>query len=95
MRIGLVDARRHEQVLLVLHLGRVVLVLSRICRFVLQDLDEFVEACSDDGAEDRTEPVDPVVGLEAGVDDCRAEGACWIKTAAGEIDASEFGDEKR
>jgi hypothetical protein len=36
-----------------------------------------------------------VVGLEAGVDDCRAEGACWIKTAAGEIDASEFGDEKR
>lgn len=78
-----------------LHLGRVILILSRIGRFVLQDLDELVEACGDDRAQDRAEPIDPVVGFEAGVDDCRAEGARWVEAAAGEIDASELGDEKR
>ena len=28
---------------------------------------------------------------EAGIDDCRAEGARWVEAAAGEVDASEFG----
>ena len=70
-------------------------ILIGIGGFVLQDLDELVETCCYDGAEDGTEPVDPVVRDEYHINDSGPKGAGGIEAAAGEVDACEFGDEER
>lgn len=89
-----VDAGGEEEVLPALDVGCVVVVLARVGGFVFEDLDEFVEAGGDDGAEDGAKPVDPVVVVEAVVDDCWAEGARGVEGAAGEVYSSQLGDEE-
>ena len=95
--IRFAETGRHEQVFPVLCQRSVSVVggvLVRVRGLVFQNLDELVEPCGDDGAERGAEPVDPVVVYEAGVDDCGAEGARWVQTAACEEDAGHFGDEE-
>lgn len=51
------------------------MVLRRVDHLVLQELDELVEAGCDDGSEERTDDVDPEVGVKLAVDDGRADGS--------------------
>lgn len=53
--------------------------LSWVGSLVLQDLDELVEASCDDRAEKRSDPVDPMVMLEAMDDYTRPKRASWIE----------------
>jgi len=72
----------------------VVVVLTRVGDFVLEDLDELVEDDSDDGAGCGADPVDPVFGVEDAGHDAGAEGAGGVERAAGVVDANEFCDEE-
>lgn len=72
-----------------------VVVLSGIGNLVLQHLDELVEDDGNDGADARTNPVDPMLAVEDAGHDARAEAACGIERAAGVVDADELGDEER
>lgn len=62
--------------------------------FVLEHLDELVEARGEEAAKTRSDPVDPVIAREGTGDDGGAEGARGVEGAAGVVDAGELGDEK-
>jgi len=71
--IDRVDTSCDEKVLFLLDLGGVVRVLIGIGSLVFQDLDELVEAGCDNGPQNRSEPVDPVIAGELAVNDGRTE----------------------
>lgn len=56
----------------------VVEILAGVCGLVLEGFDELVEAAGEKRAEDRANPVDPVVEGKCMQDDTRTEGAGWI-----------------
>lgn len=58
-----------------------VKVLSRVCGFVFEDLDETIESGGEQGAESRSYPVDPVIAREVLQDDAGPEGAGWVERA--------------
>lgn len=93
--IDFVDSSCHEEVLLPLDFGCMVHVLVWVGGLVFQDLDELVETCGYNGAEHGSKPVDPVVVVEAGIDDCGSERPDRVETTASEVNSSQFGDEKR
>lgn len=70
-----------------LALLNVVPVLARVTLFPAQVLEEGVEGRGNKGAEQRADPVDPVVGWEARVNDGGAEGTRRVEGATGEVDA--------
>jgi len=61
-------------------------VLARVALLPAKELEQGVEAASEERAEDRADPVDPEVLREAGVDNSRTEGASRIERAASEVD---------
>ena len=63
-----VDAGGEEEVLSSLYIGGVVVVLTRVGSLVFEDLNELVEAGSNNSTEDGSKPVDPVVAVERAVD---------------------------
>jgi hypothetical protein len=88
VRIEFVDTSSKQEFLPPLYMGAAIAILVRVGGLVLENLDELVETCRYDGAEDRSEPVDPVVAGEDMVDNCWAEGASGIERTTGEVDAS-------
>lgn len=62
-------------------------ILGWVRLFVEQELDEAIEARRNAGAEDRSEPVDPMVAGEGAQYDLRAEGAGGIDAGAGEVNS--------
>ena len=56
-------------------------VLAGVGSFVLQELDEAVEADGEKGTENGTKPVYPVVAWESAEGDARAEGTGWVQRA--------------
>jgi hypothetical protein len=71
--IVFVDTGSKQQVLLLLHFGGVIHVLTWVGCLVFEYLDEFVETGCNDGSENRSEPVNPVIGGEVSVYDCWTE----------------------
>lgn len=64
-----------------------VFVLAWVGGFVFEHFDEFVEGGGEEGAEDWTDPIYPVVGVERVVDDGWGDTSGWIEGAASEEDA--------
>jgi hypothetical protein len=62
-------------------------ILAGIGLLIEQELDEAIEARRDAGAEDRSEPVDPMVAGKGAHDDLRAEGASRVDAGTGEVDS--------
>lgn len=56
----------------------VVEILAGVRGLVLEGFDELVEAAGEKRAEDRANPVDPVVEGKCMQDDTRTERASWI-----------------
>lgn len=65
-------------------------VLTGVGLLVIEELDEFEETSTDEGAEAGTNPVDPVVVLEACCGDTWSETTGRIERSTGVIDACEF-----
>jgi len=89
-----IDTCCHEKVLLLLDLASVVQVLTWVGSLVFQDLDKLVETSCDDGAKDRSEPVDPVVARKLVVDNSRTEGTSWIQGATSKVHTSQLCNEE-
>jgi hypothetical protein len=53
---------------------------------VLESLDQLVEGNCENGAEQRSNPVDPVISVESAEDNVRTKGASWIERATSEED---------
>ncbi len=64
-----------------------VKVLARVCRLVLEVLDEAVEDDGEHAAERGAQPVDPLIAAELCVGDVSAEGARWVQRASSVVDA--------
>jgi hypothetical protein len=92
--VVLVDTGGEQELLPPLHVGGAVAVLAGVGGLVFEDLDELVEAGSNNGAENGSDPVDPVVAGEGVVDNCWAEGTCRVQTATCEVNASQFSNEE-
>jgi hypothetical protein len=93
--IVLVDACGKKKVSSAFNVGNLVTVLPRVGSLVFEGLDELVESGSKCGTKDRPKPVDPVVGTESAVDDCRAERTRWIEGTAGEVYTGQLSNEQR
>ncbi len=53
-------------------------VLSGVGTFVIEQLHESIITRSKQGAEERTDPVDPVLARESPVNHTRAERSSWV-----------------
>jgi hypothetical protein len=53
---------------------------------VLESLDQLVEGNCENGTEQRSNPVDPVISVESAEDNVRTKGASWIERATSEED---------
>jgi hypothetical protein len=73
----------------------IIIILSWICNLVLKYLDELVKHNGNDGANGRTNPVDPVFDVEDAGDDARPETASGVEGPASVVYADELGDEER
>jgi len=62
-------------------------VLAWVDLFVIEELDEAVEAGGHEGTDERSDPVDPVVTHELSGSDSRSETASWVEGTAGVEDA--------
>lgn len=93
--IVLVDTGGKQELLPSLDVGSTIAVLIWVGGFVFEDLDELVEAGSNNGTKDRSNPVDPVVIGKGVVDDCWAEGSSRVEGSTGKVDAGQLGDEER
>ena len=51
-------------------------------RLILKSFDEDVKAARNEGAQERANPIDPMVAGELSGDDARAKGTGWVKAAA-------------
>jgi hypothetical protein len=58
-------------------------VWSGIALLLVEHADEAVIGGCDDGAEERSEPIDPMVAWEAAVGDAGTEAAGWVEGGAG------------
>jgi hypothetical protein len=94
LQARLLAARLGLGSLLLFLLVLVVVVLARVRDFVLEHLDELVEDDGDDGAEPRSNPVDPVLDVEDACYDAGPEAARGVQGAACVVDADELGNEK-
>ncbi|KAI6768822.1 hypothetical protein HG531_011011 [Fusarium graminearum] len=78
-------------------LGRVVEIVTvgaRIGHLVFQGLDEPVEAHGDQRTDSGSNPVDPVLGIEATGDDTRTKATCRVERTSSELDSDHLSDEK-
>ena len=66
-------------------LGRVVWV--RIDCLILKCFDEDVEPTGDESAEDRTDPVYPMITRKLSSNDAGSEGTGWVQTSAGIVNS--------
>jgi hypothetical protein len=71
-----------------------VRVLSGVDVLVLEQLDDLVEASGNKGANDGTNPVDPVLGLELARNDAGSQAACRVETAARVVDTAQLRNEE-
>lgn len=69
-------------------------ILPRIDTLIAQDLDDLVESHGDERAEERTDPVDPVLALEVSSHHTRTQAPSRVQGPAGVVDASELGNEE-
>jgi hypothetical protein len=69
-------------------------VLYQIHGLILKSLDEHIEQAGHYGSENRSHPVDPMVGVEGLCNDCWSERSCRIDTTTSIKDAHEFSNEK-
>jgi hypothetical protein len=60
-------------------------VLSRICRFVLERLKDQVEGDGNQRADQRPDPVNPVLAFKYTSDNARAETTGWIQRSKHEM----------
>lgn len=61
-------------------------ILTRVCLLVVEVLDESIVSGSKRTAEERPDPVDPVVAGEGCASNSRTEASCGIEGSAGVVD---------
>lgn len=94
VRVVLVNSSGEQKVLLPAYVGGAVDVLVWVGSFVFEDLDELVEAGCDDGTEDGSKPVDPVVAVKSMVDNCWAKRTGGVEGTSSEVNSGQLCDEK-
>lgn len=69
---------------------QIVVILTRVGSPPVESIKKVVESCCKEGAQQRANPVDPVVAWEAVVHDIRTEGSRRVDTSTRVIDTCHF-----
>lgn len=65
---------------------KVVEILSNVGGFPIKPLKNVIKECDDERADERANPVDPMVTGERVIDDSRTECSCRVDTSTGKFD---------